>query len=360
MIQGADSPLILCTVINKYMKISEIIDAIDSEIVARGLYIIEVTVSKDNDVEVTIESEEGKVELEDCVAISRFFETKFDRETEDYSLTVTSAGLDQPFKVLKQYIKAIGKKVEVQLKGGKKMVAVLEAADQESITLKYSQKEAVEGKKKKEKDCFISGKDENSLVLENDLIRYEFTMDGTLKSAFDKEEKRELLSSPGNILSLYHDHPNSYEAWDIDLYYPQELVEVLKAKQVRKITGGKLRSILELTFATENSVINQKVILESNSKKLDFVTEVDWYEARKMLRTAFPVDILANEAQYDIQYGYVKRSTADNTSWDIARFEACGHKYADLSSDRYGVALLNDCKYGYGIQTGLPVPNCKI
>ena len=100
--------------------------------------------------EITIESEEGKVELEDCVAISRFFETKFDREQEDYSLTVTSAGLDQPFKVLKQYIKAIGRKVEVQLKGGKKMVAVLEAADQESITLKYSQKETVEGKKKKE------------------------------------------------------------------------------------------------------------------------------------------------------------------------------------------------------------------
>ena len=150
MIQGADSPLILCTVTNKYMKKSDIIDAIGSEIVARGLYLIDVTISKDNDVEITIESEEGKVELEDCVAISRFFETKFDREQEDYSLTVTSAGLDQPFKVLKQYIKAIGKKVEVQLKGGKKMAAVLEAADQESITLKYSQKEAVEGKKKKE------------------------------------------------------------------------------------------------------------------------------------------------------------------------------------------------------------------
>ena len=150
MIQGADSPLILCTITNKYMKKSDIIDAISSEIVARGLYLIDVTISKDNDVEITIESEEGKVELEDCVAISRFFETQFDREQEDHSLTVTSAGLDQPFKVLKQYIKAIGKKVEVQLKGGKKMVAVLEAADQESITLKYSQKEAVEGKKKKE------------------------------------------------------------------------------------------------------------------------------------------------------------------------------------------------------------------
>ena len=80
----------------------------------------------------------------------RFFETKFDREVEDYSLTVSSAGLDQPFKVQKQFEKAVGSKVEVALKGGKKMIATLVAADQESITLKYSVKEAVEGKKKKE------------------------------------------------------------------------------------------------------------------------------------------------------------------------------------------------------------------
>ena len=151
MIQGADSPLILCTVTKyKVMKISDIIDAIDGEIVARGLYLVDVAVSRDNDIEVTIEAEEGVVELDDCVAISRHFETCFDREAEDYSLTVTSAGLDQPFKILKQYQKAVGTQVEVQLKGGKKMVAVLEAADEESITLKYSMKEAVEGKKKKE------------------------------------------------------------------------------------------------------------------------------------------------------------------------------------------------------------------
>ena len=132
------------------MNVSDIIDAISDEIVARNCYIVEISISKDNDIEITIESEEGRVELDDCVVISRFFESKFDRETEDYSLTVTSAGLDQPFKVLKQYLKAVGSKVEVMLKGGKKMVAVLTEADQESITLKYSVKEAVEGKKKKE------------------------------------------------------------------------------------------------------------------------------------------------------------------------------------------------------------------
>ena len=132
------------------MKISDIIDAIGGEIVARGCFIVDISVSKDNDIVLTIESEKGKIELDDCVSLSRYFETKFDREVEDYSLTVSSAGLDQPFKVFKQYEKALGSKVEVSLKGGKKMVAVLEASDEESITLKYSVKEAVEGKKKKE------------------------------------------------------------------------------------------------------------------------------------------------------------------------------------------------------------------
>ena len=132
------------------MKISDIIDAIGGEIVARGCFIVDISVSKDNDIVLTIESEKGKIELDDCVSLSRYFETRFDRETEDYSLTVSSAGLDQPFKVFKQYQKALGSKVEVSLKGGRKMVAVLESADEESITLKYSVKEAVEGKKKKE------------------------------------------------------------------------------------------------------------------------------------------------------------------------------------------------------------------
>ena len=132
------------------MNVSEIIDAVGGEIVARGCYIVDVKISKDNDVEITMESEEGTVELEDCVAVSRFFEGCFDREKEDYSLTVTSAGLDQPFRILKQYIKAIGSKVEVQRKGGKKMIATLTGADEEAITVSYTAKEAVEGKKKKE------------------------------------------------------------------------------------------------------------------------------------------------------------------------------------------------------------------
>ena len=106
------------------MNASTIIDAINDEIVARGCFIVDISVSKDNDIVLTIESEEGIIELDDCVSLSRYFETKFDREVEDYSLTVSSAGLDQPFKVYRQFLKAVGTKVEVALKGGKKIVAV--------------------------------------------------------------------------------------------------------------------------------------------------------------------------------------------------------------------------------------------
>lgn len=131
------------------MKISEIIDAMQDAIVARNCFIVEINLSKDNDVEIVIESEDGTVSLDDCVELSRIFEEKFDREREDYSLTVGSAGLDQPFKVLKQYIKAVGTEVQVLLKDGRKLKGVLSGASEEGITLKYSAKEAVEGRKRK-------------------------------------------------------------------------------------------------------------------------------------------------------------------------------------------------------------------
>ncbi len=132
------------------MKISDIIDAMQDEIVARNCFIVEINLSKDNDVELVIESENSEITLDDCVEISRIFEEKFDRDTEDYSLTVTSAGLDRPFKVPAQFRKAVGSKVEVSFKGGKKTVADLLAADENGIEIRYSRKETVEGRKKKE------------------------------------------------------------------------------------------------------------------------------------------------------------------------------------------------------------------
>ena len=109
--------------------------AIEAAVAERGCFLVDVTVSKDNDIEIVIEKEQGDVDWEDCSAIDRVVHEAFDQDVEDYALTVSSAGLDRPFKVQKQFDKAIGSKVEVWIKGGKKLKGILEAAKPESIVV---------------------------------------------------------------------------------------------------------------------------------------------------------------------------------------------------------------------------------
>ena len=116
----------------------------------RGCFITDITVSSDNDIVIAIESEEGTVVMDDCVAVNDAFLAAFDQDKEDYSLTVTSAGLDQPFKIVKQYVKAVGTKVVVKTRDGRKLTGKMESADENGFTVSYEVKEAVPGKKKKE------------------------------------------------------------------------------------------------------------------------------------------------------------------------------------------------------------------
>jgi len=133
------------------MKKEDIIQAVETAVQERGCFVVDVTVSASNDVEIVIEREEGIVDWDDCAAIDKVVHAAFDQDVEDYSLTVSSAGLDRPFKVLKQYLKAVGSKVDVKFKGGRRLVATLTAATEDTVTLQYTALEAVEGKKKKEK-----------------------------------------------------------------------------------------------------------------------------------------------------------------------------------------------------------------
>ena len=133
------------------MKKEEIIQAVEAAVEQRGCFIVEVTVNAYNDVDIILEKEEGTVDWDDCAAIDAVMHAAFDQDAEDYSLTVSSAGLDRPFKVFRQFLKAVGSKVDVKFKGGRRLVATLTAATEESVTLQYTALEAVEGKKKKEK-----------------------------------------------------------------------------------------------------------------------------------------------------------------------------------------------------------------
>jgi len=126
-----------------------ILSTIEPSVKERGCFVVDLAVSKDNDIVLTIEKESGDVDLEDCVALNDAFLAAFDKDVEDYSLTVSSAGLDQPFKVMGQYTKAIGSRVTALLKGGRKLTGVLTGADRDGITLRYCQKELPEGGKRK-------------------------------------------------------------------------------------------------------------------------------------------------------------------------------------------------------------------
>ena len=127
-----DGPLsFLLGIMNK----EQIINAVETAVKERGCFLVEVTVSKENDIEIVIEKEEGVVDWEDCAAIDRVMHEAFNQDEEDYALTVSSAGLDRPFKVMKQFQKALGTKVDVWLKGGKKVKGVLDAATEESIVV---------------------------------------------------------------------------------------------------------------------------------------------------------------------------------------------------------------------------------
>ena len=193
----------------------------------------------------------------------------------------------------------------------------------------------------------------NNLVLENDLVSYKFNDNGRLIKCFDKELNQDFLIGEGNIFSLYEDIPNNWDAWDIDFFYRDALLETAKVFDI--VVGVKCPFYQELTinFIIGKSRITQIVSLNSVSKRLDFKTKVNWVEKHKMLRVHFPLNIKSDQASFDIQYGYVKRNTHQNTSWDKAKFEVVGHKYADLSDNDCGVALLNDCKYGYMVNDNI-------
>jgi alpha-mannosidase len=175
---------------------------------------------------------------------------------------------------------------------------------------------------------------------------------GEFISIIDREAGRELLKEGerGNVFQVFEDRPSEYEAWNIDAYYQEKMWEINDLAEIKIQENGPVRIVLSLKRHFINSVITQKIIFYHHSKRIDFDTTVDWKEEHLLLKTAFPVDIMSQKAVYEIQYGNVERSTHANTSWDMARFEVCAHKWADLAENGYGIALMNDCKYGYDIK----------
>lgn len=187
--------------------------------------------------------------------------------------------------------------------------------------------------------------------MDNGLVRIEWDDDGLLTSVWDTRAGREVLApgARGNLLQLHPDHPRRWDAWDVDPEYREQVTDLVAAESVEVVERGPLRGGVRIVRRFGSSTVEQVVRLSAGSAVVEFDTTVDWQERHAFLKAAFPVAVRSDRAAYEIQFGHCYRTTHENTSWDAAQFEVCGHRWADLSETGFGVALLNDCKYGYDV-----------
>jgi ribosome maturation factor RimP len=130
-------------------KVLELIDERFAEL-DNGLFLVELTISKENAIKIEIDKHEGGVSVKDCMAVSRNVEHNLDREEQDFELHVSSAGIDRPLRVLAQYVKNIGRTVEALMNDGTVKEGILKAATETEIEIETSRVQKIEGTKKKE------------------------------------------------------------------------------------------------------------------------------------------------------------------------------------------------------------------
>ena len=192
-------------------------------------------------------------------------------------------------------------------------------------------------------------------LLSNGILTLRFAPDGSVASLYDHSLRKEFIAPDEtlNRLVLFHDWwvAGTSDAWDINPIYRQRVAGQARLLNAEWEVDGPMacrRHVLEVG----SSRIEQEIVLLEGSRRVDFRTRVDWRERGKMLRATFPVDIHAEKARCEVQFGHVERAVHENTTWDQARFEVCAQKWVDLSQGDRGIALLNDGKHGHSLHKG--------
>ena len=179
-----------------------------------------------------------------------------------------------------------------------------------------------------------------------------FDKAGRIASLVDKASGRQVVKERGrlNTFVIGEDVPESWDNWDIDS--DQDLKMHIEDRLVTRevVADGPL----QLRVRTEYEIggasrLIQHIVFHADTPRIDFETVLDWAEKHQLLKAVFDLDVLADHARHEIQYGHAERPTHRNRLEDRARFEVCAHKWTDLSENGFGVALLNDCKYGISV-----------
>jgi|LGOV01.1.fsa_nt_gb alpha-mannosidase len=207
--------------------------------------------------------------------------------------------------------------------------------------------ELVTGEKKLKEKELISGFD-----FENDYYSVRFNHKGEITTLIEKQTGYEYFNDFGNQLIAFEDRPANWDNWDIDAFYQRKPYE-FDSSEMYLTESGPVRWTIETVRLMGNSVIKQKIHLYKALPRIEFVHDVDWQENNLLLRTQFPTTIYQNKATFDIQFGSVERETTNNNTWDLAKFETCGHKWMDLGNNSVGLSLMSESKYGYSAKQGV-------
>ncbi|MEH2232244.1 MAG: alpha-mannosidase [Nostoc sp.] len=195
-------------------------------------------------------------------------------------------------------------------------------------------------------------------ILENEFLRVVIDPDtGDLSSVFDKTYQREVLSGAGNQLQAFKDSGQYWDAWNIDPNYAQHPLPSTNLQSIQWLEQGPVQSRVRVVRQLGESEFCQDYILQAGSPLLNIATTVNWQENHVLVKAAFPLNIEADFATYEIPCGAIRRPTKPQTPAEQAKWEVPALRWADLTAEdthtdtaipnRYGVSLLNDCKYGY-------------
>lgn len=175
---------------------------------------------------------------------------------------------------------------------------------------------------------------------------------GVVLSLMDTKNNRELVppNRVGNLLQIFRDIPNNWEAWDIEEHYRRVGQDLTNADRVEEATGPEGQPAIRVERTFGSSHVEQLLwVANDNDPTLHIRTEVDWYETQKLLKLAFPLNLVSNDAQAEMQFGFVTRPTHDNTTWDAAKFETVAHRWLRVGEPNYSVSLSNNTTYGFDV-----------
>lgn len=186
-------------------------------------------------------------------------------------------------------------------------------------------------------------------VLRSDRVTMTLDREGHVTS-YTLDGREMTAGRPMNVLRMYKDVPRLFDAWDIDSNYREQASWTSAADSFEIVEAAGFAAAVRWTGRIGNSSVAQTITLRAGSPVAEFDTTVQWHELHRLLKVEFPVDVRAENALHEMQFGYVERPTHRSRGYDQQRFEVCNHRYTALCDNAHGCAVLNDCKYGVGVE----------